>query len=228
MTFPATIAQATLDMVIGGLALLFLTGAGGDLTQAYHAASQMLAAYNAETPDELGLAAEIISLQLHTLEALSDASDPELSLNNILRLRGGAVSLSRESHKARRRLDQLQRGRRAGTMVQPAEAQSEAAQPQPAPVQAAPVQAAPVQPAQPQPAQPQPKIDNAPGLIETVREAIQTAQKTGGQNWSQSLQKRMTAKRITENLKKRQTEHRNLAAHLNAAAATIRETAPVG
>jgi hypothetical protein len=201
MSFPATIAQATLDTVIGRLALLFLSGACGDMIAAHHAASQMLAAYNAETPDELGLAAEIVSLQCHTLEALSDASDPDLSLNNVLRLRGGAVSLSRESHKARRKLDQLQRARRAGITVQPTEAQSE-------------------------PAPANPKIDNAFGPIEAAREAIQTTKKTGGQNWSQSLQKRMTAKRITENLKKKQAEHARLTARLDTTAVGAQAAAP--
>jgi hypothetical protein len=199
MSFPATIAQTILDTVIGRLALLFLTGACGDMIAARYAASQMLAAYYAETPDELGLAAEIVSLQFHTLEALSYASDPELSLNKILRLRGGAVSLSRESHKARRRLDQLQRARRAGTMVQATEAVSKAAQPQPAPAN--------------------PKIDAALGLIETARAAIETVKKTGGKNWAQSIQKGQMAKRIADNLKKKQAEHVNLTAHLNAVAA---------
>ena len=130
MSFPATIAQTILETVIGRLALLFLSGAGGDPDKARDAARQMLAAHNAETPDELGLAAEIVSLQLHTLEALSYASDPDLSLNNVLRLRGGAVSLSRESHKARRKLDQL---RQARLTAQPTPAQADAAPLQPAP-----------------------------------------------------------------------------------------------
>jgi hypothetical protein len=195
MSFPATIAQAILDTVIGRLALLFLTGACGDMIVARHAASQMLAAYKPETPDELGLAAEIVSLQFHTIEALSYASDPELTLNKILRLRGGAVSLSRESHKARRKLDQLQHARRAGTTEQPAEAAPEAALPQPAPMR--------------------PKVDNALGMIEAAREAIETAHKTGGKNWSQSFQKRMTAKRITENLRKKQAEHAKLTANVD-------------
>jgi hypothetical protein len=203
MSFPATIAQAILDTVIGRLALLFLTGACGDMIAARYAASQMLAAYNAETPDELGLAAEIVSLQFHTLEALSYASDRDLPLNKILRLRGGAVSLSRESHKARRRLDQLQRARRTGTMVQP---QSEPAQPKPAPAQ--------------------PKADAALGLIEAARAAIETAKKTGGQTWTQSFQKRLTAKRIADNLKKKQAEHVNLTARLNTEAASAEAAAP--
>ena len=66
MSFPANIAQTILDTVIGRLARLFDNGSGGDSVKAHEAASQMLSAYNAETTDELGLAAEIVSLQLHT------------------------------------------------------------------------------------------------------------------------------------------------------------------
>jgi hypothetical protein len=203
MSFPATIAQATLDTIIGRLAVLFLTGACGDMIAAHYAASQMLAAYNAATPDELGLAAEIVSLQMHTLEALGYASDRELSLNQILRLRGGAVSLSRASHKARRELEQLQRARRAGITVQPAEAPSQAAPTQPAPVEPATVET---------------KVDSALALIEAAREAIQTAKKTGGRTWSQSFQKREKAKRITENLRKKQAQHASMVARLQPAA----------
>jgi hypothetical protein len=198
MSFPATIAPAILDTILGRLALLFITGAAGDLTVARHAARQMLAAYNAETPGELGLAAEIVSLQFHTLEAPSYASGSELSLNQILRLRGSAVSLSRESHKARRKLDQLQRARRAGDVAQPAE----------------------VQPATPIP-QPEitsnrPRIDKALGLIESVREAIGHNGKKGGDTWTQSFQKRQTAKRIAENLNKKRAREASHSARAKA------------
>jgi len=181
MSLPVSIAPATLETVIGGLAHQFLKGAGGDMTGAHFAASQMLAAYHAETPDELTLAGEIVSLQLHTLEALSDATDPQLSLNKVLRLRGSAVSLSRESHKARRELARLQRVRLNGVTPQAAEA------------------------AAPEPTAP--KVDDAVALIEEVREAIQTVRKSGGQSWSQSFQKRQTAKRIADTLKKKQAEY---------------------
>ena len=110
MSLPATIAPAIQDTVIARLAPLFLTGANGDVAAARGAAAQMLAAHKPETPDELSLAADIISLQLHTLEALSYAATPDLSLSKIFRLRGSAVSLSRESHKAQRKLDQLGEG----------------------------------------------------------------------------------------------------------------------
>jgi hypothetical protein len=191
MSIAAAIAPAILDTVIGRIALLFLAGAGGDMTAARHAAHQMLAAYHPETPDELSLASEIVSFSFHALEALSYASNPDLSLNKILRLRGSAVSLSRESHKAQRKLDQLQRAPRTRTMAQPAEAPSESPAPQPAPAR--------------------PAVDNAFGVIEAVREAIQTASRTGERNWTQSFQKRQTANRIAENLKKNQARHASLA-----------------
>jgi hypothetical protein len=134
MSCAAAITPAILDTILGRLALLFLSGADGDLPTARHAASRMLAAYHAETPDELRLAAEVISFGLHALEALGQAAAEDLALNRIIRLRGSAVSLSRESHKAQRKLDQLQRDRRAGVTEQTASQ----AEPAMAPQQACP------------------------------------------------------------------------------------------
>jgi hypothetical protein len=114
MSLSAIRPQVILETVLNSLAAMFLAVAA-DVTEAREAARQLLAGYNPETPDELTLAAEIVSLQLHTLEALSHAAKPDLALNKILRLRGSAVSLSREQHKAHRKLDQLQRARRAAT-----------------------------------------------------------------------------------------------------------------
>jgi hypothetical protein len=185
MPLPALILPAILDTVLGRLALLFLTGAGGDLATARHAASQMLAAYNVESPNELRLAAEIMSFGFHALEALSQAAAPGLPLTKILRLRGSAVSLSREAHKAQRKLDQLQRDRRAGIPAQPVE--NVAAPPDTAPTR--------------------PQIDKALALIEATREAMTSAAKNGGQTWTQSYQQRLTAKRIADNLKKNQAAH---------------------
>ena len=100
-----------LDTVLGHLAPHFLATTNGDLPAARHAASHLLAAYNAATEEELGLAGEIVSFSFHALEALSEAAAPDLSMNQKLRLRGSAVSLSREAHKAQRKLDQLQKAR---------------------------------------------------------------------------------------------------------------------
>jgi hypothetical protein len=197
MPLPANIAPAILDTITGRLAPLFLAGAAGDAIAARDAASQMLVACKAETPDELILAAEIVSLQFHTLEALACAADPDLSLNKKLRLRGSAVSLSRESHKAQRRLDQLQRAR----SLQPPEPQR------------AELQRAEPQPAEPSPTPASPTADDEIEFLETAREVIRMAQKSGGKNWSQALQKRLTTSRMAEKTKKMQAEHARRIAH---------------
>ncbi|MDB5404249.1 MAG: hypothetical protein JWQ55_6267 [Rhodopila sp.] len=197
MSPTTTINQTLLDTVLGRLALLFLTGAAGDPTAAHQAAAQLLAAYNAGTEEELCLAAEIISFSFHALEALSQAADPNLSLNRTLRLRGSAVSLSRESHKSQRKLDQLQRARRTGAHPQPSETR---------------------------PTQDRPGIDKALSLIESTREAPQTAIKTTGKlSWTQSFQQRQTAKRTAAHVKKIQ-QRQAAQAHLNATAATTEAT----
>jgi hypothetical protein len=170
-----------LDTILGRLALLFLSGAVGDLIAARHAATQMLASYHPETQDELRLAANIISFSLHALEALAQAATPEMPLNKVLRLRGSAVSLSRESHKAERRLDQLQKARRDGIQPQPAET-------------------TPVEPSTAQ-------ADKAIALIEATRPAIATNARSGAPIWSKSHQQREAARRITETLKKNQAAH---------------------
>jgi hypothetical protein len=171
---PTTINQATLDTILCRLALLFLTGAAGDPATARQAAAEMLAAYNAQTSEELSLAAEIISFSLHALEALSQAADPAMSLNRTLRLRGSAVSLSRESHKCQRKLDQLQRARQAGVPQQPPEVQPE----------------------------PSLKLETAIALIKAGRLTKQIVARDGGNRWSQSVQKQKLTRRMTENLRK--------------------------
>ncbi len=188
MSLASAITPAILDTVLGRLALLFLSGANGDLTTARHAAARMLAAYGAETEDELRLAAEIISFSFHALEALSQAATPDMPLNKILRLRGGAVSLSRESHKAERRLGQLQAASRAGMPIEaPEAAQAATAQPEPPPAR--------------------PHIDNAIALVEATRDAIATGGRPAAIPWTQASQKREAARRITENLKRNQAAH---------------------
>ena len=123
--------------------------------------------------DELRLAANIVSFSFQALEALSQAATPDMPLTRTLRLRGGAVSLSRESHKAQRRLDKLQTARRAGI---PAEAQ-------------------------PNPAQPEPKIEKALDLIENTR-TIAAAAKTKGLTWTQAYEQRQREMRIAASLKR--------------------------
>jgi hypothetical protein len=114
MSLSPALPPALLDTILGRLAILLLEAAQGNETVARQAATAALADYCPETAAELRLAANIISFSLHALEALSQAAHPDLSLTKILRLRGGAVSLSRESHKAERRLLERQQARRAG------------------------------------------------------------------------------------------------------------------
>jgi hypothetical protein len=219
MSLAATLPTAILDTILGRLALLFLTGADGDRAAARDAARKMLAAYHPETENELRLAAEIVSFSFHALEALSQAATPDMPLTRILRLRGSAVSLSRESHKSQRKLDQLQKDRRAGLQPQPAAT----AAPQPA------ATAAP-HPAAAEPARPQ--VDKAIALIEATRHAIATGAKDG-KAWGsfdnrafdnrafdkRAFDKSDAARRITENLRN------NSAAHA-AAQAAAQFTAP--
>jgi hypothetical protein len=173
MSLAKTLPVAVLETILSHLAALFLTGAGGDMTAARQAAAQMLSAYHPETEDELRLAANVISFSFQALEALSQAATPDMPLTRILRLRGSAVSLSRESHKAQRRLDKLQTARRAG------------------------IPAA----TQPEPAQSEAKIEKALDLILDTR-AVTVAAKAQGLTWTQAYEQRQRDNRIAAGLKR--------------------------
>jgi hypothetical protein len=168
-----TLPDAILETVVTRLAPLFLAGAAGDMTAARQAPAQMLSAYNPETEDELRLAANVIGFSFQALEALGQAATPDMPLTRTLRLRGSAVSLSRESHKAQRRLDKLQAARRAGI---------------PAKIQ-------------PEPAQPERRIEKARDLIEDTR-SVAVAAKTEGLTWTQAYEQRQRDARLAASLKR--------------------------
>jgi hypothetical protein len=107
----ANTPEPVLETILVRLAALFLIGTNGDPEAARHAAMQLLTAYQPETPDELTVAAQIIGHSFQALEALAQAAAPDLPLTRVLRLRSGAVSLSREAAKAQLRLLQLQKSR---------------------------------------------------------------------------------------------------------------------
>ena len=237
----AAITPAQLDTVLGSLAPLFLTGANGDLPTARHAAAQILAAYDAETPDELSLAAQIISFGFEALTALSQAANPDLPLTRVLRLRGSAVSLSREGHKARRKLDQLQRGRRIGVPAQPADA--------PAEISAAKTGAAETGAELPFPKPCNRRPETAPtaqtaavaGLstelahttVEPAHDAVEPARDAAEPasnpelTWTQRYHQRQTAKRLAKRLAKKPHQHAGRPAPLHPAAPGA-AAAPVG
>jgi hypothetical protein len=194
MSLQNTITPAILHTVIGHLSGHFLNGANGDLATARHAAARMLACYKVETEEELHLASDIVSFGFHALKALSESAEPELSLNNKLRLRSGAVSLSREGHKARRKLEQLRRTRAAAS-VQPEENV------------AIPHKAAPDKPAVETVARETAATGQARDLIEFAREAIQASGKKGGiQGFSFNHQQRRAAEKIAKNLQRNRDE----------------------
>jgi hypothetical protein len=130
MSLAKTLPTAILDTILSYLTTLFLPGTAGDFTAARRAAGQMLAAYQPRTEDELRLAAAIVSFSLQALDSLSQAASPDLPLTKILRLRGSAVSLSRESDKAQRRLEHLQQTRRQTEAIRPEAIRPEATRPE--------------------------------------------------------------------------------------------------
>jgi hypothetical protein len=184
MSLPPSLPTPILETVLTRLAALFLAGAGGDTTAARHAASQMLAAYHPRTPDELRVAANIVIFSFQALEALAQACTPDISITRILRLRGGAVSLSREAAKAERHLGQLQKAPQ-----QPIQAQQPEIQPAPA---------------QPEPAQqPPPGIEQTAAPIHATA-AIPVAPKTRDLTWTQAYEQRDRDTRIAASLQRAQ------------------------
>jgi hypothetical protein len=175
MSLNANLPAAILDTILARLAMLFLAGAADNTAVARDAALRMLAEYQPETGDELRLAAQIVGFSFHALAALGQAMAPDMPLNRVLRLRGSAVSLSRESHKAQRRLDLIQNARRTQPDATP----------------------------QPAPPEPSPRIENAIALIEETGK-VQAVAKAMGMSWSQAFRQRARDQRLAEKLKKQQ------------------------
>jgi hypothetical protein len=169
MSLATTLPAAILEAILTHLAALFLVGAN-DPAAARHAAAQMLAAYDPQTEDELRLAAKIVGFSFQALEALGQAAAPDLPITRILRLRGGAVSLSRASEKAERRLDQLQKARRQGIAAQPAAPQPE----------------------------PEPRAEKATALVQDTRATIAAAKATG-MSWTKAHEQRARDRRLAAN-----------------------------
>jgi hypothetical protein len=188
MSHLTTLPAAILETILTGLAALFLAGANGDTTAARQAASHMLNAYHPETEDELRLAANIICFSFQGLEALAQAAAPDLPLTRILRLRGSAVSLSRESARAERRLGQLQKARQQAIQAPAAEIQ-------------------------PEPDQPQLKIEKALAVIQDTG-AITAAAKDKNMTWTQAFEQRQRDTRVAASLERARVR---VAAQVNAA-----------
>jgi hypothetical protein len=178
-----TLPAAILETILSRLALLFLSGAAGDMTAARQAAIHMLAEHHPETEDELRLAANIVSFGYHALEALGQASDPGMPLARVLRLRSGAVALNRESDKARHRLGQIQQARREAASAQIAKGCAEPAQ------------------TDAQSAHTEVKRENVLDLIEDTR-TVSAVAKANGLTWTQAYEQRQRDTRIAASLKR--------------------------
>ncbi|WP_428541265.1 hypothetical protein [Rhodopila sp.] len=203
---PTTLPIALLETILTRIAPLFLIGAPNNPDAARDAAAHMLAAYHPETTQELRLAANIVAFSFQSLEALSQAATPDMSLTRVLRLRGSAVTLTRESAKAERRLAELQTARGNAT-TQPAETHPAEAQP----AEAQPAEAQPAEPkrtetlAEPKPdtrePTPEPQIEKAIALIQDTAEIAATAEATN-QSWDQAHENRQREARIAASLQR--------------------------
>ena len=169
----ADLPEAFLQTILHQIALLLLEGAGGDMDAARHAAAATLSAYDPQTEAEIRLAARIISFSLQAGEALAQAADLEMPLTRVLRLRTGAVSLSREAEKAERRLEKLRDAR--------PHAVAEEAEPLPEPEA--------------------PRIEKTTALIEDNRKVAAYAE-AHGLTWSEALKQRRREQRLAERQRK--------------------------
>jgi hypothetical protein len=103
-----TITAVILDKILAFLAPLFLQAASGDANAAREAARALLAEHNPRTDRELRRAALIIAFDFGALDALSRSVADDLTLSQILRLRGNANALNRASLQNQKALDALQ------------------------------------------------------------------------------------------------------------------------
>jgi hypothetical protein len=190
MPLATTLPAAILDTILIHLATLFLAGAAGNPIAARQAAAHMLRIYNPRNEEELRLAANIVGFSFHALEALGQAAAPDLPITRVLRLRGSAVSLSREANKAERRLTQLRN----------------------APQQAIPAEAAPKVEKTIAPIEAVAPIEAAAPIEHTAK--ITIAPKVNAQAWNQAEEDRQRDIRIAAGMKRMEAR---IAAKANAA-----------
>jgi hypothetical protein len=151
------------DMIVAFLTPIFLTSAS-DLSLARAAALESVRACAARNPTELVLIGQMIALGLATISSVSVSMAENIPINQILRLRGNAVSLHRASDKCRRALvdpvtepQQYPLTEVEETLI--AELQAKLTRPKPAPTQAAPAPAPATKPDM------RPTTEPAPGPI---------------------------------------------------------------
>jgi hypothetical protein len=107
MSHASTITAGVYSKVIAFLAPLFLDTAFGDPQAARLTATATLDSHKPRNDTELRLAALIMAFSLGALDALSRAANPDLTDNQVLRLRGNANALGRAAAQNQKLLDLL-------------------------------------------------------------------------------------------------------------------------
>ena len=131
------LTAAVIERILAFLTPLFQGIEPGDTGSARHAAIDALASYGARTNRELRFAALSIAFGFGALDALSRAANPELALNQVMRLRGNANALNRAAQQNENRLEKLLK--QPPVTVEPQEAVAET---QDAPVDSLPASSA--------------------------------------------------------------------------------------
>src|SRR4051812_12090635 len=103
----ASLTPAVLDCILTFLAILFLPSTAGDVPAARGAVAALLASYDVRTDRQLRLAALPIASSFGALDSLSRAAEPDLPVNQVLRLRGNANALNRAAHQNEAKLEKL-------------------------------------------------------------------------------------------------------------------------
>jgi hypothetical protein len=174
--------HALVRTILHQIAVLLLRGAGGDMEAARQAAAVTVGVHMPQTEQELRLAARIVGFSLQAGEALAQAANPELPLTRVIRLRTGAVSLTREAEKAERRLEKLREARLQGLPEEP----------EPLP-------------------QASPRVEKAAALVEDTRTVAAYA-KAHGLSWTEANRQRNRDKRLAERRAKEAARAEALAA----------------
>ncbi|MFO1023707.1 MAG: hypothetical protein U1E70_00870 [Acetobacteraceae bacterium] len=147
MSLSHALPVAAVDMVVMLLVRLIIPLHQVDAAAARTSALAMLAEYDPRTMMELRLAGEIIGLSLNAMQAQGDAAQPDMTMAQRSDARRWAGAFTRTGLAAQRRLEAMQKARRAG-----ADSGTDAA----APITASPRAVAEAEPPaqQPEPAAP--------------------------------------------------------------------------
>jgi hypothetical protein len=114
MSLSTRLPLDAVELVIGVITRLIIRAFGSSDEAAQNLAMHMLLEYQPETVRELRVAAEAICLGMDSLAAMSESATLGITPAQLTAARRWSCSLSRAGALTQRRLDELQRARRAG------------------------------------------------------------------------------------------------------------------